>query len=113
MKSQIVTQDAVFQPKYMEVAKAASEGVYLKYGKIAAYATYAYDSATALLKAIKAAGSTEPAKIKAELMKLDYQGVAKHIKFGPKGDSGSSYIAFKVVGDKFVPYWEPENGLIK
>ncbi|WP_299981936.1 branched-chain amino acid ABC transporter substrate-binding protein [Desulfobacula sp.] len=134
MDSQIVTQDAVFQPKYMEVAKAASEGVYLtygftdpntpqykafeeryvpKYGKIAAYATYAYDSATALLKAIKAAGSTEPAKIKAELMKLDYQGVAKHIKFGPKGDSGSSYIAFKVVGDKFVPYWEPATGLIK
>ncbi len=134
MTSQIVTQDAVFQPKYMEVAKKASEGVFLtygftdpntpeykafenvyvpKYGKIAAYATYAYDSATALLMAIKAAGSTEPAKIKAELMKLDYQGVAKRVKFGPKGDSGSSYIAFKVVGDKFVPYWEPMKGLIK
>ena len=134
MKSQIVTQDACFQPKFMEVAKAASEGVYLtygytdpstpeykdfekryvpKYGKIAAYATYAYDSATALLKAIKAAGSTEPAKIRAELMKLDYQGVAKRVKFRANGDSGSSYIAFKVVGDKFVPYWEPTNGLIK
>ncbi len=134
LKSQIVTQDAVFQPKYMEVAKYASEGVYLtygltdpstpeykafeeryvpKYGAIAAYATYAYDSATALLKAIKAAGSTEPAKIKAELMKLDYQGVAKHVKFRANGDSGSSYIAYKVVDDKFVPYWEPANGLIK
>jgi len=134
LKSQIVTQDAVFQPKYMEVAKEASNGVYLtygftdpntpeykafekryvpKYGKIAAYATYAYDSATSLLKAIKAAGSTKPAKIKAELMKLDYQGVAKHVKFAASGDSGSSYIAFKVVGDKFVPYWEPVNGLIK
>ena len=134
LKSQIVTQDAVFQPKYMEVAKAASEGVYLtygftdpttpeykafeeryvpKYGKIAAYATYAYDSATALLKAIKAAGSTEPAKIKAQLLKLDYQGVAKRVKFRANGDSGSSYIAFKVVGDEFVPYWEPKNGLIK
>jgi len=134
MKSQIVTQDACFQPKYMDVAKEAAEGVYLtygftdpstpeykafekryvpKYGKIAAYATYAYDSATALLKAIKAAGSTDPAKIKAELMKLDYQGVAKHVKFKPNGDSGSSYIAFKIANGKFVPYWEPEKGLIK
>jgi branched-chain amino acid transport system substrate-binding protein len=134
MKSQIVTQDAVFQPKYMEVAKDAAEGVYLtygytdpstpeykafeeryvpKYGAIAAYATYAYDAATVLLNAIKAAGSTEPAKIKAELMKMDVQGVAKKIKFNEKGDSGSSYIAFKVDGGKFVPYWTPEKGNLK
>ena len=134
MESQIITQDAVFQPKFMDVAKEASQGVYLtygftdestpqykafearyvpKYGKIAAYATYAYDSATALLYAIKAAGSTDSKKVKAELMKLDFQGVAKHIKFAPNGDSGSSYIAYKVVGDKFVPYWEPVKGLIK
>ena len=134
LKAQIVTQDAVFQPKYMEVAKKASEGVYLtygftdtttpeykafegryvpKYGKIAAYATYAYDSAMALLKAIKAAGATDSAKVKAELLKLDFNGVSKHVKFKANGDSGSSYIAYKVVGDQFVPYWEPVNGLIK
>ena len=134
MKSQIVTQDAVFQPKFMEVAKDAAEGVYLtygftdpntpeykafekryvpKYGKIAAYATYAYDAATVLLNAIKAAGATEPAKIKAELMKMDVQGVAKMIKFNEKGDSGSSYIAFKVEGGNFVPYWTPEKGNLK
>jgi branched-chain amino acid transport system substrate-binding protein len=134
MTSQIVTQDAVFQPKYMEVAKDAAEGVYLtygytdpntpeykafeeryvpKYGAIAAYATYAYDAATVLLKAIKAAGSTDPAKIKAEIMKMDFQGVAKRIKFNEKGDSGSSYIAFKVEDGKFVPYWTPEKGNLK
>jgi branched-chain amino acid transport system substrate-binding protein len=71
MTSQIVTQDAMFQPKFMEVAKDAAEGVYLtygftdkttpeykafekiyvpKYGPIAAYATYAYDAATVLLR---------------------------------------------------------------
>lgn len=132
--SQIVTQDAVFQPKFMEVAKEASEGVYLtygftdpttpeykafeqkyvpKYGKIAAYATYAYDSTIALLKAIKAAGSTDPDKIKAELMKLDFKGAAKHVKFKKNGDSGSSYIAFKVSKGEFVPYWDPAKGLIK
>jgi branched-chain amino acid transport system substrate-binding protein len=134
MASQIVTQDAVFQPKFMEVAKDAAEGVYLtygytdtttpeykafeeryvpKYGAIAAYATYAYDAATVLLDAIKTSGSTEPAKIKAELMKMNFQGVAKKIKFNEKGDSGSSYIAFKVEGGKFVPYWSPEKGLLK
>ncbi|MCA1784410.1 MAG: ABC transporter substrate-binding protein, partial [Desulfobacteraceae bacterium] len=84
-----------------------------KYGKIAAYATYAYDAATTLLKAIKAAGSTDPAKVKAEMMKMDYQGVAKRIKFEENGDTGSNYIAFKVVDDKFVPYWDPEKGLLK
>ncbi len=134
MDSQIVTQDAVFQPKLMEVAKEAAEGVCLtygytdpttpeykafekryvpKYGKIAAYATYAYDSATALLKAIKAAGSTDSAKVKAELMKLDYQGVAKQVKFMENGDSGSSYIAFKVEDGEFIPYWDPEKGFLK
>ncbi|SLM29836.1 ABC-type branched-chain amino acid transport systems, periplasmic component [Desulfamplus magnetovallimortis] len=134
LAAQIVTQDAVFQPKYMEVAKDAAEGVYLtygytdpttpeykafediyvpKYGKIAAYATYAYDSATALLKAIKAAGTTDSAKVKEELMKLDFNGVSKHVKFKANGDSGSSYIAFKVTGNEFVPYWEPVMGLIK
>jgi branched-chain amino acid transport system substrate-binding protein len=134
LAAQIVTQDAVFQPKYMEVAKEAAEGVYLtygftdpttpeykafeniyvpKYGKIAAYATYAYDSTTALLKAIKAAGTTDAAKVKEELMKLDFNGVSKHVKFRANGDSGSSYIAFKVTGGEFVPYWEPVKGLIK
>ena len=134
LESQIVTQDAVFQPKYMDVAKEAAEGVYLtygftdtttpeykafeeryvpKYGPIAAYATYAYDAATVLLNAIKAAGSTDPAKIKAEIMKMDFDGVAKRIKFNEKGDSGSSYIAYKVVDGKFVPFWSPEKGLLQ
>jgi len=134
LKSQIVSQDAMFQPKFMEVAKEAAEGVYItygftdtstpeykafekryvpKYGAIAAYATYAFDAATVLLKAIKAAGSTDPAKIKAEIMKLDFDGVAKRIKFRPNGDSGSSYIAYKIENGKFVPFWHPKQGLLK
>ena len=32
LKSQIVSQDAMFQPKFMEVAKDAAEGVYITYG---------------------------------------------------------------------------------
>ncbi|MEJ2040144.1 MAG: branched-chain amino acid ABC transporter substrate-binding protein [Desulfosarcinaceae bacterium] len=134
LKSQIVTQDAMFQPKFMDVAKEAAEGVYLtygytdtstpeykafekiyvpKYGAIAAYATYAYDAATVLLKSIKESGSTDPAKMKAAIMKMNFDGVAKHIKFKPNGDSGSSYIAFKIEHGKFVPYWSPEKGLLQ
>jgi len=134
LESQIVSQDAMFQPKFMEVAKDAAEGVYItygftdtttpeykafekiyvpKYGPIAAYATYAYDAATVLLKAITQAGSTDPDKIKAEIMKMDFDGVAKRIKFKPNGDSGSSYIAFKIENGKFVPYWHPEKGLLQ
>jgi len=134
LESQIVTQDAVFQPRFMEVAKDAAEGVYLtygftdtatpeykafeeryvpKYGPIAAYATYAYDATIVLLNAIKAAGSTDPAGIKAEIMKMDFDGVAKRIKFNEKGDSGSSYIAYKVEGGKFEPFWSPEKGLLR
>lgn len=134
LKSQIVSNDAIFQPRYMEIAKEAAEGIYLtygytdpntpeyqafasryvpKYGRVAGYATYSYDAATTLLKAIKAAGTTDSAKVKAEMMKLNFRGVAKQIKFKKNGDSGSSYIAFKVVEGKFVPFWNPETGLMK
>jgi branched-chain amino acid transport system substrate-binding protein len=134
LKSQIVTNDAVFQPRYMDVAKEAAEGVYLtygyvdthtpeykafekiyvpKYGSIAAYATYAYDAADVLFRAIKESGSTDPAKIKAAIMKMNFDGVAKHIEFNSKGDSGSSYIAYKVEHGKFVPFWSPIKGLLQ
>ena len=134
LKAKILSQDAMYHPNFIKVAKDAAEGVYVtygytdkstdaykmyekkftaKYGEIGAYGTYAYDAATVLLKAIKAAKSTDPAKIKAEIMKMDFDGVAKRIQFKENGDSGSSYIAYKVVGDKFVPYWTPEKGLLK
>jgi branched-chain amino acid transport system substrate-binding protein len=134
LKSRIVTQAAVFQPKYMAVAKEASRGIYLtygytdhrtpeykafeklyrpKYGEISAYAPYAYDATLIMLKAIESACSTDSSKIKAEMMKMDYQGVTKLVKFNKKGDAGTSVIVFKVVGGEFIPYWEPSNGLIK
>ena len=134
LKSQILSQDAMFHPNFISVAKDAAEGVYVtygytdkstpaykayekrfteKYGQIGAYGTYAYDAGIALLTAIKNAGSTDPAKIKAEMMKLDYQGASKHVKFRPNGDSGSSYVAFKIDGGEYKLYWTPEKGLVK
>jgi branched-chain amino acid transport system substrate-binding protein len=134
LKSQIVSQDAMYHPNFVKVAKDAAEGIYVtygytdkstpsykayekiftaKYGEIGAYGTYAYDAAVALLRAIKAAGSTDPAKVKAEILKLDYPGASKHVKFQANGDSGSSYYAFKIVNGEYVPYWSPRDGILK
>ncbi len=134
LKSQIVSQDAMYHPNFMKVAKDAAEGIYVtygytdrttaaykayekrftaKYGEIGAYGTYAYDAALALLRSIKAAGSTSSKKVKAQLLSLDYAGASKHVKFQKNGDSGSSYIAFKVKNGEYVPYWTPAAGVLK
>lgn len=131
VKSEILAQDAVYHPQYIEIAKEAAEGTYLtfgytdnstdaykkyigkyepKYGKPGAYSGYAYDSAYVLLSAIKKAGSTDPAKIKAEIMKMDFQGATKKIKFMPNGDSGSDYVIWKVEKGEFKNYWNPTTG---
>lgn len=134
LDSRILSNDAMFHPNFIKVGKDAAEGVcvtygytdkstdaYKKYekiftdnyGEVGAYGTYAYDSAITLLKAIKAAHSTDPAKVKAEMMKLDYAGASKHIKFDSNLDSGSSYIAFKIKNGEYVPYWSPVKGFWK
>ncbi|WP_031481334.1 branched-chain amino acid ABC transporter substrate-binding protein [Maridesulfovibrio frigidus] len=132
IKAAIIGQDAVYHPQLMEIAKNAAENVYLTFGytdkeapaykefdakytplhgNIGAYSGYAYDSAMAYMMAVKAAGSTDPAKVKAELMKLDYNGATKHVKFQANGDSGSDYVIFKVKDGKFTTYWNPATGL--
>jgi ABC-type branched-chain amino acid transport systems, periplasmic component len=92
IKTKILAQDAVYHPQLMELAKKDAEGVYLtfgytdketpaykkfydaykaKSGEPGAYSAYSYDSTVAYLKAVKAAGSTDPEKVKAEMMKLN------------------------------------------
>jgi branched-chain amino acid transport system substrate-binding protein len=63
-----------------------------------------------LLKAIKDAKSTDPAKIKAEIMKMDMDGATKHIKFRENGDSGSDYVIWTVENGKFKTFWNPATG---
>ncbi len=126
----IIGQDAVYHPQLMEIAKDAAEGMYLtfgyideetpsykkfqaayeKFGKPGAYSAYAYDAAYSLLSAIKAAKSTDPAKIKAELIKGETQGASKKIKFQANGESGSNYIIRVVKDGKFANFWDPQTG---
>lgn len=134
LDTKILSQDAMFHPNFISVGKEAAEGVYVtfgftdestpaykkfadkysaEHGKVGAYAIYAYDAATVLLNGIKNAGSVEPAKIKAEIMKMDFQGASKQIKFNEKGDSGSTYIAYKIEGGEYKPYWHPTEGMYK
>ncbi len=134
LKGIIVSQDAMYHPNFIKVAKDAAEGVYVtygytdkataayknyekkftaKYGEVGAYGTYAYDAAIVLMRAIKSAKSTDPAKIKAEILKMDFQGASKKIKFNQKGDSGSSYIAYKIENGEYQLYWNPETGYYK
>ena len=134
LKAKILSQDAMYHPNFVKVAKAAAEGVYVtygytdkttpafkayekrftaSYGEIGAYGTYAYDAAMAYFKAVKMAGTTDPAKVKAALLKLDFQGASKHVKFKKNGDSGSSYVAFKITDGDYKLYWTPEAGFVK
>lgn len=126
----IIGQDAVYHPQLMEIAKDAAEGMYLtfgyidettpsykkfqaayeKFGKPGAYSAYAYDAAYSLLSAIKAAKSTDPAKIKAELIKTEMQGASKKIKFQANGESGSNYIIRVVKNGQFANFWDPQTG---
>jgi branched-chain amino acid transport system substrate-binding protein len=132
--SQILTQDANLHPNFIKVAKDAAEGLFVtfgyvdentpeykqyaekftaQYGEIGAYATYAYDAATVLLRAIKAAGSTDPEKLRAEILKMDFQGASKEVKFRENGDSGSNYIVFQVKNGDYQKFWDPEKGLLQ
>lgn len=134
LDSKILSQDAMYHPNFINVGKEAAEGVYVtfgftdestpaykkfadkftaQYGDVGAYAIYSYDAATVLLNAIKKAGSTDPAKIRAEIMKMDFQGASKQVKFNEKGDSGSTYIAYKIEGGEYKKHWNPETGFYK
>ncbi|WP_028586270.1 branched-chain amino acid ABC transporter substrate-binding protein [Desulfocurvus vexinensis] len=130
----IIGQDAVYHPQLMEIAKEAAEGMYLTFGFIdeerplyklfreqyatmgfaapGAYSGYAFDAAYAALKAIKESDSTDPDKMKAALMAMDYDGATKRIKFLENGDSGSNYIIRKVQGGEFINYWNPETNTL-
>ena len=134
LKSEIVSQDAMFHPNFTNVAKDAANGVYVtfgymdkstdayknyakifseNYGEIGAYGTYAYDATVSYLRAVKAAGTTDPAKVKAEMMKQDFSGASKQVKYEKNGDSGSSYIAFVIENGEYKPYWSPYKGFFE
>lgn len=134
LKSEIISGDSMFHPKLVEIAKSAAEGMYDSYAfivpstpeykafakryaaknlQIGAYGIYAYDAATVLLKAIKDGGSTDPAKMKKQILGMNFQGASKKIKFQKNGDSGSAYVIFKIINGKYELYWTASKGIVK
>ncbi|MDP2809343.1 MAG: branched-chain amino acid ABC transporter substrate-binding protein [Rhodocyclaceae bacterium] len=60
------------------------------------YAPYAYDAVMVVVEAIRRAGSSEAAKILAELPKTDHQGVTTRINFDENGDLKDGAITLYV-----------------
>lgn len=128
----LMGQDAVYHPKLIEIAKGDSDGMYCTFGAIdkdapkyiefltkykaktgnepGAYSAYSFDSAMAYMLAVKAAGTTEPSKVREELLKLDFTGASKQLSYVENGDSGSNYTVYKVINGEFTPYWNSLTG---
>lgn len=132
IKAALMGQDAVYHPQIIEIAKGDVEGMFCTFGDIdkkapafidfmtkyeamfgqapGAYSAYAYDSALAYLKAVKAAGSTDFEAVRAALMKTDFVGASKLLKYQENGDSGSNYTVYIIKDGKFQPYWNSLTG---
>jgi branched-chain amino acid transport system substrate-binding protein len=132
IKSKVISEDAVYHPKFLEVGGKAAEGVYLtfanppdnperqsfekKYKKmwktdsIGSYGYYAFDSAMVILGAIKKAGTADTNKVVETIRNNTWRGVSGEIKFDYKGDRELAHIIWKVIDGKFVRYWDPLTG---
>lgn len=133
IKSKLITEDAVYHPKFLEVGGKATEGVYLTFAKapdtperrdfektykamwkeknIGSYGYYAYDAAMVLLKAIKNVGTTDTDKVAKEIRGTTWTGaVSGDVKFDEKGDRKLAHVIWVVKDNKFVPYWDPLTG---
>ena len=129
IKSKMLSEDAVYHPKFLEVGGEAAEGTYLTFAKapdtperrefektykkmwnvdtVGSYAFYAYDAGMILLEAIKKAGSTDTNKLVDTLRNTTWSGVTGEIKFDHKGDRELAHVVWIVKDGKFVPYWDP------
>ncbi len=129
----LLSEDAVYHPNYIKIARDASEGTFFtfgqpadetipevaaflkeytaKYGEPGSYSAYAFDAANALLAAVAKVGASDPDKLADAIRATDAQGASKKLTFNEKGDSGSTYKVIVVKDGKFVPYWDPDTGM--
>lgn len=132
MTSDFVSEDAVYHPKFLEVAGKNADGVYLTFAQapdtserrefiktyksmwnakaVGSYAYYAYDAGMMALAAIEKAGTTDADPLQKTLRENTWSGVSGDIKFDAHGDRKLAHIVWLVKDNQFVPYWDPLTG---
>jgi len=132
MNNAFITEDAVYQPVFLEVAGPAAEGVYLTFAQapqtperkqfvdtykamwkanaVGSYAYYAYDAGMMALEAIAKAGTTKGDVLQKVIRDNTWSGVTGEIKFDEHGDRKLAHIIWVVKDNQFVPYWNPLTG---
>ena len=127
--STLVTEDACFQPKFIEVGGKATEGIYLTFAapvadnpvradfvkayskdwgvgenEIGSFSFFAYDSTMLVLEGIKKAGVEKLAETIRASKSLGATGA---IEFDEKGDRALAHAVWIVKDGAFVPYYNP------
>ena len=132
LKSTFISEDAVYHPKFLEIAGPSAEGVYLTFAKapetpereefiktykemwkadfVGSYANYAYDAAMMALAAVEKAGTTKADALQKTLRENTWPGITGDIKFDEHGDRKLAHIVWVVKDNKFVPFWDPLSG---
>jgi branched-chain amino acid transport system substrate-binding protein len=130
--AKLISEDAVYHPKFLEVAGPAAEGVFLTFAQapdtperqqfiktykamwkanaVGSYAYYAYDAAMMALAAIEKAGTTKADTLQKVIRSNTWSGVSGDIKFDEHGDRKLAHIVWIVKDNQFVPYWDPLTG---
>jgi branched-chain amino acid transport system substrate-binding protein len=132
MRSTFLSEDAVYHPKFLEVAGPNAEGVYLTFAQapdtperrkfistykkmwsakaVGSYAYYAYDAGMMALAAIEKAGTTKADKLQKTIRGNTWPGVSGDISFDDHGDRKIAHIVWIVKDNAFVPFWDPLTG---
>lgn len=105
-------------PEFRNVAGDAAEGVFYtapsestspafssfsdqyktKYGEEPdVFGAYSYDAAMAIFRAVEAAGTTDPTKIREALLEESFQGVSGEVAFRPNGDLRSEAFSKRTI----------------
>ena len=127
--STLVTEDACYQPKFIEVGGKATEGIYLTFAapvadnpvrsdfvkayskdwgvgenEIGSFSFFAYDATMLVLNGIKSGGVDKLAETIRASKSL---GATGEIEFDEKGDRALAHAVWIVKDGAFVPYYNP------
>jgi len=128
IKSTLVTEDACYQPKFIEVGGKATEGMFLTFAapvdnavrqdfvkayskdwgvgenEIGSFSFFAYDATMLVLNGIKKGGVDKLAETIRATKSLGATGT---IEFDEKGDRALAHAIWIVKDGAFVPYYDP------